>query len=127
MCPTIREHRLGDRVVILNYEVDKDSVRVLPKGPEISCVTVRWKIIPWFGEENLQPISSLYEVLSRCAHAKSIRARSEGLCYEPLMYSLTTHIRSVTTLTDVEVDLAVCIANLRELDCRHFGPIWWWL
>ncbi|KAL1418927.1 hypothetical protein MTO96_005468 [Rhipicephalus appendiculatus] len=41
LCETIREFRLSDRVVILNHEVDEESVKVLPRCLEISCVTVR--------------------------------------------------------------------------------------
>ncbi|KAL1418929.1 hypothetical protein MTO96_005470 [Rhipicephalus appendiculatus] len=119
LCGTIRELRLSERVVILNHVVDEESVKVLPRCPEISCVTVRVKNFPFFVEENFQPVSSPYDVLSRCAHVKSIRVPCEDLCHGSLMSSLTTYIRGATSLADVEVDLNVFTFHLRGRDRRY--------
>ncbi|XP_037499911.2 uncharacterized protein LOC119373921 [Rhipicephalus sanguineus] len=119
LCATIREFGLTDRVVILDHEVDEESVKVLPLCPEISCVTVRQKNLPLGGAENGEPISSPYDVLSRCAHVTSIRAHSQDTCDGALLSSLTAYVRGACSLTDVEVDLRDFGVHLRDKERKN--------
>ncbi|KAH7938904.1 hypothetical protein HPB52_002192 [Rhipicephalus sanguineus] len=103
----VRKFGLSDRAVILNHAVDED------------CITVRCKDLPFGDKENYEPISSPYDVLSRCIHATPIRVHRQDICDGVLMALLTTYIRSATSLADVEVDLNVFRVNLRGRSRRN--------